>query len=266
MKKTALFILASVLVMLIGCSASPARAPTGAETPSAVSETVGDGSGVTNEDLDARAEDYAGPMIEAALKALETSPRDDLSDVTFTFDPAYSYAGPTDEETRLYGSASNGNQDEEDDPYFKAICDLVVENMPQDVSAYDKYRYLAYFLSEATDYDTRGTGGIMSITPYGAIVEGHSICLGYATAYLYLCEKADLWCTCVYGYSENGVHGWNLVKLEDGTYYVDVTWCDGLGAIGTDDWQTYFMLTEDVLRRDHGILSGGPATGTTLFN
>jgi transglutaminase/protease-like cytokinesis protein 3 len=141
----------------------------------------------------------------------------------------------------------------------------VVESIPQDASAYDKYRYLAYFLSEATDYDEKGTGGILSITPYGAIVNGRSICLGYATAYLYLCERADLWCSPVYGYSENGVHGWDLVKLEDGTYYVDVTWCDGLGLIGTDQWQSYFMLTEDVLLEDHGILSGGPATGTTIF-
>jgi transglutaminase/protease-like cytokinesis protein 3 len=264
MKKTASLILAFGLALLIACSASPAPADAG--STSAVSGAAGSEPAEMENDPEAQAEQYAGPMIEAALSALAESPRDDLSTVTFPFDAANSYSGPTDEETQLYGSSDNSDLDEENTPLLNAICDLVIENMPQEASAYDKYRYLAYFLSEATDYDTRGTGGIMSITPYGAIVEGRSICLGYATAYLYLCEKADLWCSVVYGYSENGVHGWDLVKLEDGTYYVDVTWCDGLGRIGTDDWQQYFMLTEDVLLRDHGILSGGPATGATIFN
>ncbi|NCB52504.1 MAG: hypothetical protein EOM54_11600 [Clostridia bacterium] len=263
MKK--LLCLTTILSLLI-LSSCASSAPVSPVVPDVSDPAMTENPTAMPDDPVSMAEAYAGPLIEAALSALEDSPRDDLSGTTFPFDDEYSYLGPTDEQTSLYGSSSDDVYVEDDIKYFNAICDLVVENIPQDASAYDKYRYLAYFLSEATDYDVKGLGGIMSITPYGAIAGGYSICLGYATAYLYLCEQADLWCSPVYGYSENGVHGWDLVKLEDGTYYVDVTWCDGLGRIGTDEWQSYFMLTEDVLLEDHGVLSGGPATGTTIFD
>lgn len=260
MRKILLIILLACL-LLTGCSAGPVKssggsAPYAPQTSATPSETPG-----------MTAEDHALGMIESALQALATSPRDDLSTVSYPFEDAYAYSGSAEDAITLYGSKDEVKPlSNAAESFLNEVCDLVIENMPQDASAYDKYRYLAYFLSEATDYDETFAGGLMSITPYGAIVGGHSVCIGYTTAYLYLCEKADLWCCRVYGYSEEGIHGWNLVKLEDGTYYVDVTWCDGLGQIGTEDWQRYFMLTEDVLLDDHGVWDGGPAAGTTLFN
>ena len=61
-------------------------------------------------------------------------------------------------------------------------------------------------------------------------------------------------------------HGWNLAWLEEGSYYMDITWCDQHGEPGTRDWDSYFMVTEARLLEDHGVWTGGPATGTEDYS
>lgn len=211
-----------------------------------------------------RAEEKYLPKIQDALAAVKGSARDTLSDVTFDFDPADAYVGPSAEDREKYGGGKV--YEECDSEYFDAICDLVIENLPQDASTYDKYRYLACFLSYCLNYD-HSSLSLMDITPYGAITGGNAVCLGYANSFLYLCERAGLWCRVVSGFASwNGEeHGWNLVKLEDGTYYVDVTWCDQYGEPSSKAWSRCFMLTEERLAQDHGIWNGGPATGKTIY-
>lgn len=145
---------------------------------------------------------------------------------------------------------------------FDAECDAAVDAMPEGLSAYDKYRYLAVFVSLRTTYDYDAVGGNQIATAYGAIQGGLSICQGYSRGFEYLCQKADLWCRTVSGESRETSHAWNLVKLEGGTYHVDVTWCDG-GDIPADglDWFDYFMLTQDEILSDHQIDDGTVATG-----
>ena len=48
---------------------------------------------------------------------------------------------------------------------------------------------------------------------------------GYARAYQYLLQQLGIPCYYCTGYS-GGNHAWNIVKLEDGYYNVDVTWDD----------------------------------------
>ena len=99
-------------------------------------------------------------------------------------------------------------------------------------------------------------------------MEGRAICLGYTNTMLWLCEKADLRCSAISGYASwNGEeHGWNLAWLEEGSYYMDITWCDQHGEPGTRDWDSYFMVTEARLLEDHGVWTGGPATGTEDYS
>ena len=42
---------------------------------------------------------------------------------------------------------------------FDAVCDRIIKRMPDELSAYDKYRYLALVISLVTSYDHEGTGG-----------------------------------------------------------------------------------------------------------
>ncbi len=102
--------------------------------------------------------------------------------------------------------------------------------------------------------------------PYGMLVEGSGICLGYATTFQLFMDLAGVECITVVGASSGSMedHAWNMVKLEGEWYCVDVTWDDSL-AVGPDgrhygfdpyrDLRTthrYFNVTSDYMRQtDH---------------
>gem|GEM_PF-1233005 len=137
---------------------------------------------------------------------------------------------------------------------FDAVCDRIIERMPESLSAFDKYRYLATVISLVTDYDHDGYGGWQVGTAYGSISGGFSICEGYSRGFLYLCQKAGLWCVTIDGVAGgNNSHMWNMVRLDTGYYHIDVTWSDELGYPDSAEWLAYFMLTEDEITADHII-------------
>jgi hypothetical protein len=68
----------------------------------------------------------------------------------------------------------------------------------------------------------------------------------------------------VEGQADGVGHMWNLVTLNDETYYVDVTWADGY-RITEPDFETYiFMSEEEAAEQDHTRTNGPKATGETL--
>lgn len=202
-----------------------------------------------------RAESEFGRIVSQAVSAIERVRRDELSKATQPFDSADAYKGEIDVSDKEL-------------EYLDAVGDYIVESMPEGLSAYDQYRYLGYVLSLCAEYDYELHEDTLNETPYGALIEGRAICMGYTNTMLWLCEKANLRCSAISGYASwNGEeHGWNLVYLEDGSYYVDITWCDQHGEPGTESWNDYFMVTEERLLEDHGIWTGGPATGTEDYS
>jgi len=133
---------------------------------------------------------------------------------------------------------------EHESEVFEAACDYIVERMPENCSTYDKYRYLAAIVTDTALYDM--DAGRMARNAYGAILGGKSVCEGYAKSFQYLCKKADLYCDYITGYTtdtegNSTYHAWNVIKLEDGTYYVDTTWMDGGDPpVASGMWYQYF--------------------------
>ena len=89
-------------------------------------------------------------------------------------------------------------------------------------SDYEKERYVHDALAAAVTYDLTAD---MNQSAYSALVNGKSVCAGYARAYQYLLQQLGIPCYYCTGYS-GGDHAWNIVKLDDGYYNVDVTWDD----------------------------------------
>ena len=177
------------------------------------------------------------------------------------------YFFPTDPDMIPVTSPSELENLREEIDIFKAQCQAIVDGMPNNLSAYDQYRYLAAYISLTTTYDYNDFGGPAAQTAYGAIENGFSVCQGYALGMLLLCQTADLWCTFANGsiYRDDSyiAHGWNLVRLEDGTYHVDVTWSDdGLNAPDSPEWFNYFMVTQEQITRDHIVDDDSISTGT----
>ncbi len=140
------------------------------------------------------------------------------------------------------------------------VVKRVVRLMPEGLSAYDRYYYLAAVLSEKTVYDKRPDN---CFTAYGALVNGKAVCEGYTAAYYLLCSEAGLWCGYRDGHPEGQGHTWNMVKLDSGIYNVDVTWCDAYGKPFEKEWYGCFMKTDADFENDgHAALADSPVKGT----
>ncbi len=88
-------------------------------------------------------------------------------------------------------------------------------------------------------------------TAYSAIVNGQSVCAGYAHAFQYMMQQMGIPCAYVLGYVQGYFHAWNLVQLDGEYYAMDVTWDDPLGATPDAYYYDYFNLTEQAMSVDH---------------
>lgn len=90
---------------------------------------------------------------------------------------------------------------------------------------------------------------------YGALVDGRAVCDGYSIAFDLLCYLSGIDCIRVLGTSSNalgtGGHAWNKVKVNGSWYNVDVTWDDPLGNYSNNIFYDYFLVSDNVLARDH---------------
>ncbi len=118
---------------------------------------------------------------------------------------------------------------------FDAAAQNLITGADSLDSNYEKEKYVHDALASAVTYDLTAD---MNQSAYSALVKGKSVCAGYARAYQYLLQQLGIPCYYCTGYS-GGDHAWNIVKLDDGYYNVDVTW-DDAAAIRYD----YFNKTD----------------------
>lgn len=89
-------------------------------------------------------------------------------------------------------------------------------------SDYEKEKLIHDALIDRVDYDLRAE---MNQSAYSALVNGQTVCAGYARAFQYLLQQLQIPCYYCTGYAGEN-HAWNIVELSDGYYNVDATWDD----------------------------------------
>ena len=170
------------------------------------------------------------------------------------------------------------------DQYTKRVdklADMIVKGMPSGISTIDKYRYLAACLCYITKYNNTAADSALKDMRIvknrkawsydSAFVYGLAVCQGYSCAYEYLCKKANLYCIEVDGFvTGDAYHAWNLVKLQEGTYFIDVTWMDG-NTPDSKEWYNYFMRTSEEIKSTHikpirGITTTGKKSFADIYN
>lgn len=104
-------------------------------------------------------------------------------------------------------------------------------------SSYEKEKMVHDLLIDKITYDL---GAEMNQSAYSAMVNGRTVCAGYARAFQYLLQQLGIPCYYCTGFAGEN-HAWNIVSLEDGYYNVDVTWDDTEGAGSSYD---YFNQTD----------------------
>ncbi len=113
---------------------------------------------------------------------------------------------------------------------------------------YQKIKQLNDYLVHHMYYSDRGRGD--QYTAYGALVNGHGVCQAYTLAYYRLLLEAKIDNRMITGLSvqptgrEN--HTWNIVKLGNRYYEVDVTWNDAEGRKNM-----YFLKGDLQFKKSH---------------
>ena len=109
-------------------------------------------------------------------------------------------------------------------------------------TSYEREKYVHDALIEKVDYVASAP---MNQSAYSALVNGKTVCAGYARAYQYMMQQLGMPCYYCTGYAGER-HAWNIVGLDDGYYNVDATWDD------TDDGTyDYFNKTDADYARTH---------------
>lgn len=108
------------------------------------------------------------------------------------------------------------------------------------------------------DYDNfiKNTIPQEDYTAYGVLINGTGVCEGYSYAIKRLLKAVSIDSIIVDGNSTGdtgGPHAWNMVKLGNDYYQLDVTYDDPVVNNGTKDVLSheYFNITDSQISKDH---------------
>lgn len=125
------------------------------------------------------------------------------------------------------------------------------------------------FLVLNVEYDLeRLQAGIMpdiSYTAYGALLDGIAVCSGYAAAFKLLLDSVGVEALVVKGNARNELHAWNLVKIDDSYYHIDVTWNDPIPDRPGSVSYSFFGMTDSAISRTHSWSGAYPAASSNRF-
>ncbi|MBO4609949.1 MAG: hypothetical protein J5696_08780 [Lachnospiraceae bacterium] len=118
---------------------------------------------------------------------------------------------------------------------FEAAATAIEVGARQFPDDYSREKYVHDALIESVSYNA---GASLDQSAYSALVLGESVCAGYTRAFQYVCQRLGIPAYYCAG-SSGEDHAWNIVKLGDGFYNVDVTWDDS-----ADPSYDYFNRTD----------------------
>ena len=125
---------------------------------------------------------------------------------------------------------------------FKACAANVLAGVDTIEGTYQRERYVHDVLLMLGTYDESAS---MNQRAYSALVNGKSVCAGYARAFQYLMQQLGIPCYYCTGYTGED-HAWNIVNIDGDYYNVDVTWADGETAI-----YDYFNKRDSEIAKTH---------------
>lgn len=107
----------------------------------------------------------------------------------------------------------------------EARIEEFLATVPLTATSYEKAQLAYVWLANQSVYEYCAHDQIITST----LLEGHSVCAGYARTYQVLLERMGIPCATLHGYNDSDPeegHLWNIVSIGGVTGYVDVTWGD----------------------------------------
>lgn len=136
------------------------------------------------------------------------------------------------------------------------INQIIKEIIKPGMNDYQKELVIHDYIVNNTRYvqDTEKDGFIKKVdhTLFGVLVKGAGICEGYAAAMKKLLNSVGIECITVTGVAKGVPHAWNMVRIGEDYYHVDVTWDDPVMDNGTNVLShQYFNITDKKMESDH---------------
>lgn len=138
---------------------------------------------------------------------------------------------------------------------LQIAADTCISGLWDEATDYQKVKYIYEYLIKTVEYSS---GSADSQNIQSALLYHSSVCAGYSKAFQYILNRMGMFCTYVTGKIKNGGdHGWNMIRIGDDYYYVDVTWGDPVFANGVDEGigdvinYNYLCCTETDLFKTH---------------
>lgn len=110
-----------------------------------------------------------------------------------------------------------------------AVHDYIVLNTEYDIAAADA------FYTGNSEYDT----DVHFVE--GVLLNQKAVCSGYAYTFNLFMDAYGIPCE----YVSNEIHGWNIVKVGEEWYHIDVTWDDPVPDREGKVMYTHFMMTDE---------------------
>ncbi len=138
----------------------------------------------------------------------------------------------------------------------------------------EKYIHDSVVKSVAYDYEALlKTDCYNAHSIVGAFLDNKAVCEGIAKAFKLLCNEFGIKCIVVIGladhagkFDENMYHAWNIVKIGEESYHVDVTWDNLYDRKWKHISYDYFNVTTEDILLDHRPLDKIPACTATALN
>lgn len=92
---------------------------------------------------------------------------------------------------------------------------------------------------------------------YSVLVEKRGVCAGFAKSFAYIMELAGIPCVTATGTLEGQRHSWNMVRLGDNWYHIDVTASTSL-ADSKDAFYSFLCVSDQQLFKTHAADSNTP--------
>ena len=140
---------------------------------------------------------------------------------------------------------------------LKDVCaellDQMNDEIGEDASDYEKELWIHDYIVRNTSYGypEEEEQEDMAHESYGALISHKAVCNGYAFAAKLLCDLSGVSCEIITGSGDGESHAWNLVKLEDSWYHLDVTWDDPSPDQADRIVYTYFNINDEKAALGH---------------
>lgn len=147
-----------------------------------------------------------------------------------------------------YHSGSDAGLSDKDKETLKMATAVLDEIITEDMTDYEKEKAVYDWMSTKLTYDT----GVLQVipqtsedcdNPYGVLKFHNAVCVGYATTFRLFLQMLDIECMVVH--NTDRYHSWNLVKLDDDWYHVDIYSDQGAASY------TNFNMNDEMAGQGH---------------